>query len=101
MPKLTSLLKTVVMIALVGCGVAWLTMWVTEDAIWSAPSPRCEAYATIELKGHVYRTCSYLAARYKAGENGFTASWIIMAIGIGLGIVMGANDTKKSDRSTQ
>jgi hypothetical protein len=48
--------------------IGWLIMWFTEGAIWS-PLPRsCAAFASIELKGQVFRNCSYLIHRYQVGE---------------------------------
>lgn len=62
----------------------WLTMWFTEEAIWSPATRRCEAFASIELKGHVYRTCSYLVHRYETGEWMFWGALLTVAVCIGL-----------------
>ena len=65
---------------------AWLVMWFTEPAIWSSTARTCVSYASIELKGHVYRTCSYLAHRHQAAEWTFGASWLIGAVCILIGL---------------
>jgi len=62
--------------------VGWLIMWFTEEAIWS-PAPRtCADFATIELKGQVYRNCAYLIHRYQAGEWLFVGGLAAIAIGV-------------------
>jgi hypothetical protein len=72
-----SLLYTLSGIMLVIGLLGWAAMWVTEEAIWSFPSRRCEAYSLISLKGQVYRTCSYLAFRYRAGEFTFLGTLMV------------------------
>ena len=75
-------LKIVVWLAMAAGLAGWLCMWLTEEAIWAAQQPHCAAFAIIELKGRSYRTCSYLAARYKIGERTFMIAWLILAVGI-------------------
>lgn len=72
-----TLLRVLSGIALVICLLGWATMWVTEEAIWSFPSRQCETYSLITLKGQVYRTCSYFAFRYRAGEFAFFATLMV------------------------
>jgi hypothetical protein len=62
----------------------WLIMWFTQEPIWSAVPPNCKTFASIELKGHVYRTCSYLVHRYQAGEWMFWAGLLVFATCIGI-----------------
>src|SRR6185437_3158432 len=59
---------------------AWLVMWFTEPAIWSSTAKTCVSYASIDLKGQVYRTCSYLVHRHQTAEWAFGASWVIGAV---------------------
>jgi hypothetical protein len=71
----------------VALAIGWLMMWFTEEAIWS-PTPRtCTALASIELKGQVYRNCSYLVHRYETGEwlffGGLAALVICVALSTG------------------
>jgi len=60
--------------------VGWLMMWFTQEPIWSTDARTCNAFASIELKGHVYRTCSYLVHRYEAGEWMFFGGLFTFAI---------------------
>ncbi len=78
-------LKITVWLAMAAGLAGWLCMWVTEEAIWAVPQPHCTAVAVIELKGHSYKTCSYLATRYRIGEYSFMIAWLIMAVGIAVG----------------
>lgn len=65
--------------------VGWLMMWFTEQAIWS-PAPRtCVEFATIELKGQVYRNCAYLVHRYEAGQWLFLGGLAVLAMAAALG----------------
>ena len=50
----------------------------TEAAILSSKASACDLFATVTLKGHKYLTCSFLAARYHAGEGIFLLSWVIL-----------------------
>jgi hypothetical protein len=38
---------------------------------------QCADYSLIQLKGQVYRTCSYLAFRYRAGEVLFMGGLVV------------------------
>ena len=65
--------------AFVAGATGWVLMWLTEEEIWS-PAPRtCSEFASIELKGHVYRNCSYLVHRYQSGEWLFYAGLAVFA----------------------
>ena len=75
-------LKIMVWLAMAAGLAGWLCMWVTEEAIWAVPQPHCTALAVIKLKGRSYKTCSYLATRYRIGEYSFMIAWLIMAVGI-------------------
>ncbi|MFL6740341.1 MAG: hypothetical protein ACJ8EI_01875 [Sphingomicrobium sp.] len=57
----------------------WLVMWFTQEPIWSTVPRSCTDFASIELKGHVYRTCSYLVHRYQAGEWTFYGGLLAFA----------------------
>jgi hypothetical protein len=73
----------VALVVLVGV-IGWEMMWFTEKAIWSPAPHSCTVLATIELKGRLWRNCSYLVQRYEAGEWLFDGSMIIFALGIAL-----------------
>ena len=80
--KLFGFLAKIVFVSML---TGWLLMWLTEEKIWS-PAPRaCDSFASIELKGQVYRNCSYLVHRYEAGEwlfwGGFAAIAILSIFG--------------------
>jgi hypothetical protein len=74
-----TLLGIVVSLAMVTSMIGWLMMWFTQEPIWSPVPRNCAAFASIELKGHVYRTCSYLVHRYEAGESMFFGGLLIFA----------------------
>jgi len=80
--KIKHALNVVVRLALAAGLAGWLCMVFTEETIWSQQSPHCPILATIELKGNVYRTCSYLVTRYRIGESAFMISVLIMAAGV-------------------
>jgi len=71
--------RTLKIAFVIGMG-AWLVIWFTEPAIWASAGRICASYASIELKGQVYRTCSYLVHRHQAAEWIFGASWLAGAI---------------------
>ena len=56
--------KTLFLSVLIG----WLAMWLTEEEIFSTTPHSCQSLASIELKGQVFRHCSYLVHLYQAGE---------------------------------
>ena len=72
-------------LGVIGGMVGWLMMWLTEGAIWSPIDRHCAALATIELKGQMYRNCSYLVHRYEAGEWLFFGSFALLAVSFALG----------------
>ena len=71
-------------LAMVPVMIGWLMMWFTQEPIWSTVPKGCTAFASIELKGHVHRTCSYLVHRYQAGEWLFYVGLAVFAACIGL-----------------
>src|SRR4051812_22146600 len=71
-------------LAMVAAMLGWLVMWFTQEPIWSAGPRSCAAFSSIELKGHVYRTCSYLVHRYQTGEWTFYGG--LLAFGVCIGI---------------
>jgi hypothetical protein len=79
---ITRALKWVVWLAMAAAFAGWLCMWLTEEAIWAPHQPHCAAFAMIELKGRSYKTCAYLADRYRAGEWAFTIAGAIIAAAI-------------------
>jgi protein-S-isoprenylcysteine O-methyltransferase Ste14 len=78
------LVRVVGRLAFVAGTIGWLMMWFTEEAIWSSAPRTCTALASIELKGQVYRNCSYLVHRYQAGEWLFYAGLAAFAVSIAL-----------------
>lgn len=72
-------LKFMVWLAMAAGFAGWLCMWLTEEAIWAPQQPHCTTFAMTELKGQTYKTCSYLATRYRTGEYTFAIAALVMA----------------------
>ena len=73
-------------LAFVVAMAGWLMMWFTEPEIWSSVPKTCSSLASIELKGRLYQSCSYLVHRYKAGERIFEVAWFAGFLSIMAGL---------------
>jgi hypothetical protein len=80
MPKYQRVMKGLGWLGMAICIAGWATMWSTSQTIWSIGSPLCTAYSNIELKGHVYKTCSFLADRYMVGQYAFFGGFLTLCL---------------------
>jgi lysylphosphatidylglycerol synthetase-like protein (DUF2156 family) len=80
MARLHVILGWLAALAVLVAAASWLTMWFTEGTIFSHVPLQCLHYDSIELKGKVFRTCSYLATRYRVGQYGWWGSALVIAI---------------------
>jgi hypothetical protein len=81
-------LATVCSVMMVIALGGWLTMWFTEQMIWSGEATKCNTLAVIELKSHVYKACNYVVNRYRGGEWAFTISCRLLVVPILAGWIL-------------